>query len=407
MAVVLDVGRRRRAGRRLELDASCRRRASASTVSPGAARGRRDARDGERLAAGRGRATRPPRRRGTASGSTPMPTRFERWMRSKLSAMTARTPSSSVPLAAQSRDEPGAVLRAGEHDQRHAFGLVAHRRRRRSTSARRRAGGVVQPPSLPRRSGLRRRMLANVPRIITSWLPRRAPYELKSRAARRRARCRYCAAGLSVAIAPAGEMWSVVTESPSTTRHARADDVARRRRLGAQVVEERRLADVGRLGVPREQLVPVGASRRCQRSSPSQIARVLACRTARAVTVRAIVVAISSGRRPDVAQEDRLAVAVVAERLVRQVDVDRARPARRPPPAAARPGSSRAPADGCGPRSCGCPRAPRRRQVAARRRPRRSARAAGPSCRCRSCSRSRRGGSPAPRGTASARPRSR
>ena len=40
------------------------------------------------------------------SGATPMPTRLERWMRSKLSAITARTPSSSVPLAAQSREEP-------------------------------------------------------------------------------------------------------------------------------------------------------------------------------------------------------------------------------------------------------------------------------------------------------------
>ena len=39
-------------------------------------------------------------------GATPMPTRFERWMRSKLSAITARTPSRFVPLAAQSRDEP-------------------------------------------------------------------------------------------------------------------------------------------------------------------------------------------------------------------------------------------------------------------------------------------------------------
>ena len=41
-----------------------------------------------------------------SSGSTPIPTRFERWMRSKLSAMTARTPRSTVPFAAQSRDEP-------------------------------------------------------------------------------------------------------------------------------------------------------------------------------------------------------------------------------------------------------------------------------------------------------------
>ena len=35
-----------------------------------------------------------------------MPIRFERWIRSKLSAITARTPSSLVPFAAQSREEP-------------------------------------------------------------------------------------------------------------------------------------------------------------------------------------------------------------------------------------------------------------------------------------------------------------
>ena len=43
---------------------------------------------------------------GNCSGMTPMPMRFERWMRSKDSAMTALTPSSRVPLAAQSREEP-------------------------------------------------------------------------------------------------------------------------------------------------------------------------------------------------------------------------------------------------------------------------------------------------------------
>ena len=43
---------------------------------------------------------------GNCSGSTPMPMRLERWIRSKLSVMTALTPSSAVPLAAQSRDEP-------------------------------------------------------------------------------------------------------------------------------------------------------------------------------------------------------------------------------------------------------------------------------------------------------------
>src|SRR3954466_5698164 len=57
-------------------------------------------------------------------------------------------------------------------------------------------------------------MLANVPRIITSWLPRREPYELKSR---RSTPCsvRYRPAGESGLIELAGEMWSVVTESPS------------------------------------------------------------------------------------------------------------------------------------------------------------------------------------------------
>ena len=35
-------------------------------------------------------------------------------------------------------------------------------------------------PFVPFASGLRRRMLPNVPRIRTSWWPRRAPYELNS-----------------------------------------------------------------------------------------------------------------------------------------------------------------------------------------------------------------------------------
>mgnify|MGYP002508135268 CR=1 FL=1 len=43
---------------------------------------------------------------GNCSGSTPMPMRLERWMRSKLSTMTALTPSIAVPFAAQSREEP-------------------------------------------------------------------------------------------------------------------------------------------------------------------------------------------------------------------------------------------------------------------------------------------------------------
>ena len=113
---------------------------------------------------------------GNCSGSTPMPIRLERWMRSKDSAMTARTPSSVVPLAAQSRDDPEPYSLPARIDQRGAVGGVAHRRRRRSwSSARRRVKSRVKPPSVPGASWLRSRMLANVPRIITSWLPRRDP----------------------------------------------------------------------------------------------------------------------------------------------------------------------------------------------------------------------------------------
>src|SRR6266540_4006165 len=41
-----------------------------------------------------------------SSGRMPRPTRFDRWMRSKDCASTARTPSSAGPFAAQSRDDP-------------------------------------------------------------------------------------------------------------------------------------------------------------------------------------------------------------------------------------------------------------------------------------------------------------
>src|SRR4051812_50067927 len=57
-------------------------------------------------------------------------------------------------------------------------------------------------------------MFAKVPRIITSWLPRRAPYELNSRTSTP-CSSRYSPAGPSFLIEPAGEMWSVVTLSPS------------------------------------------------------------------------------------------------------------------------------------------------------------------------------------------------
>ena len=71
------------------------------------------------------------------SGSTPMPTRLERWMRSKLSAITARTPSSWVPLAAQSRDEPVPYSLPAKTTSGVPLATGSAWPRRRSTSARR------------------------------------------------------------------------------------------------------------------------------------------------------------------------------------------------------------------------------------------------------------------------------
>src|SRR5665213_1883604 len=76
---------------------------------------------------------------------------------------------------------------------------------------------VAQPPSLPPASWWRSGTLAKVPRVITSWSPRRAPYVLKSRISTPCSR-RYTAAGDCGEIVPAGEMWSVVMESPSSAR---------------------------------------------------------------------------------------------------------------------------------------------------------------------------------------------
>src|SRR5688500_5836521 len=61
-------------------------------------------------------------------------------------------------------------------------------------------------------------MLANVPRVITRSLPRRAPKELKSGFSTPRASS-HAAEGPSTGMSQAGLVWSVVTESPRTARH--------------------------------------------------------------------------------------------------------------------------------------------------------------------------------------------
>ncbi len=76
---------------------------------------------------------------------------------------------------------------------------------------------TVQSPSFSGTSALRSLGLPNVPRIITSWFPRRAPKVLKSRGSTP-SDIRCCPAGAPRGMLPAGEMWSVVTESPRMVR---------------------------------------------------------------------------------------------------------------------------------------------------------------------------------------------
>ena len=113
-------------------------------------------------------------------------------------------------------------------------------------------------------------MFANVPRTITSWLPRRAPYELNSRCSTPWSNNQR-PAGPSGWITPAGEMWSVVIESPNTAS------------VRMPVMSVR---SCGSAGIPVKNggwrtyvesacqsiVSPVGAERARQCSSPSQIA---------------------------------------------------------------------------------------------------------------------------------------
>src|SRR5262249_9110175 len=69
------------------------------------------------------------------SGSTPIPIRLDRWMRSNDWQMTARMPSKMAPFPAARG--PRAVLLAGEDHERNLLPLVAH-------------GGVVDRHALPR-----------------------------------------------------------------------------------------------------------------------------------------------------------------------------------------------------------------------------------------------------------------
>ena len=184
-------------------------------------------------------------------------------------------------------------------------------------------------------------------------------------------------------------------------QRAGVGDRLRRGRVDAELLEVGRLLDVRRAVVPRIDLAGARGDLGPQRAERAGIAVDLAVGLGVGGAGQQLADLLAG--RPHVAQVHRLAGVVGAERVAGRGRCRRGRRARRRRPAAGSSGSWRGSPDGCAPRSCGCPRARwRRRRCGPGSRPPAAGRA-GPSCRCRWCSRSRRSGTRACRGRAAGR----
>ena len=219
--------------------------------------------------------------------------------------MTALTPSSFGPFAAQSREEPVAVLLPGQDDQRHPLRAVALRCVEDRHLLARRAGA----PSSPFRAGdeqVASRTFANVPRIITSWLPRREPKRVESS---RSTPCsiRYCAGRASLG------------GSTRPGRCGRSSPSRRRRRgsarprcpstgagSGSCPSKYGGSLHVGRVG-SHSKRSPSGRAARASRRRPRRHWRTGAEHLLRRSRSRSCS-ATSAGRRPDVGEEHVLSV---------------------------------------------------------------------------------------------------
>ena len=298
-----------------------------------------------------------------------------------------RTPSRFGPFAAQSRDEPEPYSLPASTIERRALGEVALRR-------------VVDRHLLARRDVHRPRALrAGHELVAQPDVRERAAHHHLVVAAARAVRVEVLALDAVLdevlrrpaspgLIEPAGEMWSVVTESPSQTRHARALDVADGAGLARHALEVRRMPHVRRVRRPTRRARPRAPAARATSSSPVKTSAYVS-ENCSARTDDAIVSLISFA----LGQMSRRKTSSPSEPVPSGSSPSRCpcgRRARTRRRAAATRGSSPSPRDGCAPRSCGCPRAPSRRRGRPRRSPPRSRRRAARSCRCTSCSRSRR-----------------
>ena len=136
------------------------------------------------------------------------------------------------------------------------------------------------------------------------------------------------------------------------------------------------LRDVGRAVVP-----DVAVARRDRQRAPAVVALEdgrVGSPEELGIDASPMTVRISSGSGQMSARKTGCAVGPDAERLAWSGRCRPGRPGRRRRPAAARRGSWPAPADGCGPRSCGCPTGRRRRPGRSPRWPAATASSSGP-----------------------------
>ena len=160
-----------------------------------------------------------------------MPTRFDRWIRSKLSAITAFTPSKKHALRGPVARRARAVFLAGDDHQGNAFCRVLYGsvidehlfaawdvRRPSAFSA---WSKLVPQPDVGKRAAHHNFVIAAARAVGIEVGRLHALFDQVA-----------APPGVSTGIDPAGEIWSVVTESPSIARRRIAVKVLNRDRWG-------------------------------------------------------------------------------------------------------------------------------------------------------------------------------
>ncbi len=177
-------------------------------------------------------------------------------MRSKLCATTALTPSRCVPLAAQSRELPVPYSGPGQDDQRRALAAYLHGRVENAHCL---AAGLELG-----HAAFHSRHHQVFDAHIGEGAARHDPVVAAARAVAVEVHKidavldQIFPGGEVFLMLPAGEMWSVVTLSPKMPRGRAPLISAMRPGCSAEIVEERRLLDVGALLVPLIDLAGAG-----------------------------------------------------------------------------------------------------------------------------------------------------